>query len=180
MACAKLVRYLRDIGIPFELGSHREGVCTAQEVAGALGVRGRQFAKVVMVVADGRLMMLVVPAHHRIIFGKQLNQTLVAKRVCLAKEEEFAGCFGERRQFCEAGAMCPFGHLYGFKVFMDSALVTVPEIVFRAGTHHDVIEIATADYLRLVNPQIAQLSVPARGKKAKRKRKSWLRRLLGL
>lgn len=178
MACRKLTDYLYGKGVDFELARHRTAY-TAQEAAGALHVPGKQFAKVVMVIADDRLVMLVIPAHHRLNFGRQLNQLLGAKNVRLAKESEFGGLFRERRYGCEVGAMCPFGHLYEFPVYLDVALAEIPNMVFRAGTHRDVFKLSTKDYCRLENPQVASFSAPVRHKKSRKRKKSWLRRLLG-
>lgn len=181
MACKKLQQCLYQDGVPFRILRHREQVCTAQQVAAAVHVPGKRFAKVVMVVADSDLVMLVIPATRRVVFDRQLNQLLRAKKVRLAEEREFSARFGECRYNCEQGAMCPFGCFYGFKVFLDSALAKVPEIAFRAGTHRDVICLVTSDYLSLVEPQVAELSVSARPKRLKKhKKKSWWRRLLGL
>lgn len=178
MVCRKLTDYLHGEGVDFELAHHRTAY-TAQEAAGALHVSGKQFAKVVMVIADDRLVILVIPAHHRLNFGKQLNQLLGAKNVRLAKESEFGGLFRERRYGCEVGAMCPFGHLYEFPVYMDAALAEIPNMVFRAGTHRDAIQMAAEDYRHLEQPQMASFSTAVRHKKSRKRKKSWLRRLLG-
>jgi hypothetical protein len=48
-----LEEYLRDSGAPFQV-QHHARVFTAQEVAGAEHIPGKQLAKVVMAVADGK------------------------------------------------------------------------------------------------------------------------------
>lgn len=76
--------------------------------------------------------MLVLPAPSRVNFEK-LKQALGASGARLAREEEFVGVFGD----CEAGAMPPFGNLYGVPVYVDAGLTRATLIVFNAGTHRD-------------------------------------------
>jgi Ala-tRNA(Pro) deacylase len=55
--------------------------------------------------------------------------------------------------------MPPFGNLYGVPVCVDRSLVEDDEIVFQAGTHSDTLQIAYADYARLVNPIVADFAI---------------------
>jgi hypothetical protein len=57
----RLERYLRDNAVTFQVRSHPE-VFTAQEVAGAEHVPGREVGKVVMVTIDDKVVMVVVTA----------------------------------------------------------------------------------------------------------------------
>ena len=95
----RLERYLRENGVSFEVMEHRQAF-TMPEVAAALHVPGRQVAKVVMVKADGRMVMLVVPSPDRLDFAK-LRDLLAADEVRLATEEEFSELFPD----CAIGAM---------------------------------------------------------------------------
>ena len=61
----RLEAYLREQGVRFEVIPHPEAY-TAQEVAAAEHVPGRQFAKVVIAEADGKHVMLVLPASARV------------------------------------------------------------------------------------------------------------------
>jgi Ala-tRNA(Pro) deacylase len=72
----------------------------------------------------------------------------------LATEEEFAAMFPQ----CEAGAMPPFGNLYGIPVCVDTALTKQPEIVFNAGNHQQTVHMAYADFARLVRPKVASVA----------------------
>lgn len=120
---------------------------TAQTVAAAEHVTGYQVAKVVMAVADGRLVMLVLPAPHRVDVAK-VQSALGVGQVRLAREEEFATVFPD----CEPGAMPPFGHLYGVPVYVDESLARNPVIVFNAGTHQETMTIAYRDFERIARP----------------------------
>jgi Ala-tRNA(Pro) deacylase len=153
MACKeRLETYLREHSVPFQV-QHHSIAYTAQELAASEHIPGKQVAKVVMVIADGKPAMLAVPATHRVDFGKA-GAALGAKEVKLALEEELAAAFPD----CEVGAMPPFGNLYGLPVCVDKALAEDETIVFPAGTHTDTISLAFADFARLVEPSVASFA----------------------
>ncbi len=154
MACKdKLEAYLRENGVPFQTQFHPVAY-TAQHVADSEHISGKLLAKVVMVVADGRAAMLVLPAPYRVDLAKAA-EALEAKEVRLAREAEFAGTFPD----CEVGAMPPFGHLYGVPVYVDRALAEDETIVFQAGTHTDTMSLKYADFARLAEPKVCQLTL---------------------
>jgi len=148
----RLEQYLRENGASFEVMTHAE-VYTMQEVAAALHVSGKQVAKVVMVKADGKMVMLVAPAPSRLNFA-QLRTVLGAKEVGLAKEEEFGQLFAD----CVTGAMPPFGNLYDLPVYVDQALTEEADIVFRIGTHRHTMKVAYADFSRLAQPTVGEFA----------------------
>jgi Ala-tRNA(Pro) deacylase len=78
-----------------------------------------------------------------------------AKKVSLAKEEEFADLFPD----CATGAMPPFGNLYEVPVYVDQALAEETSIVFRVGTHSHTMKVAYADFARLVQPTVGEFTV---------------------
>jgi Ala-tRNA(Pro) deacylase len=148
----RMERYLRENGVPFEVMAHGQAY-TMQEVAAALHVPGKQVAKVVMVKADGEIAMLVIPSPYRLDFAK-VRALLCAKKVSLAKEEEFADFFPD----CATGAMPPFGNLYEVPVYVDRALAEEANIVFRVGTHSHTMKVAYADFARLVQPTVGEFT----------------------
>lgn len=126
---------------------------TAQGVAHAQHISGKEVAKVVVVVAGGRKLMAVVPASHRVEL-EQLARITGETEVRLSTEEEFQHLFPD----CELGAMPPFGNLYEMEVFMDEALKTSSSITFNAGTHMETIQMGLGDFERLVKPRTASFS----------------------
>lgn len=148
----KLEKYFRDNGIEFQALTHPTAY-TAQDVAAAQKVKGKQVAKVVMVLADAKVAMLVMPASYRIDFTR-LKGVLGAKEARLAKEEEFSGLFPD----CDTGAMPPFGNLYNVPVYVDRALTEDLEMVFQAGSHRDTMKIAYKDYAQLAQPIVADFA----------------------
>ena len=149
----RLETYLREQGVSYQTQHHAEAF-TAQEIAALEHVPGRILAKVVMVVADGKLAMLVVPAPDHVDLVKAA-EALGAKEARLAEEGEFASAFPD----CEVGAMPPFGNLYDVPVYVDEALTQEPAIVFNAGTHTDTMSLAYQDFARLVRPEVVDLAV---------------------
>lgn len=144
----RLKKYLHTNGVVFEVQQHRE-VFTTQAMAAELHEKGAHVAKVVIGRADGRIVMLVVPAPARVDF-ERAAQALGAQYVRPAREDEFKSLFPD----CQVGAMPPFGNLYGVAVYLDQSLTLVPALVFQAGSHRETFRIALADYLRLAAPKV--------------------------
>src|SRR5690242_16231191 len=112
----RLREYLDMAGVAYQVGRHPARY-TAQELAQEEHVSGKLIAKVVLVMADRRLVMAVVPATARINVP-WVRKALNAKTARLATETEFLGAFPD----CEVGAMPPFGNLYHMPVVVDRAL----------------------------------------------------------
>jgi Ala-tRNA(Pro) deacylase len=149
----KLKDYLEKNQVRYEVGYH-ERVYTSQEIAAAMHVPGKELAKVVMVKADGKMVMLVLPASYR-VETKKLKKVLQCKRLGIAKEKDFEELFSD----CEVGAMPPFGNLYNLEVWVDKVLAEDEFIVFRAGSHVETLKIKYNDYARLVNPRMGDFSL---------------------
>lgn len=128
---------------------------TAQEIAAAAHVPGKELAKTVVVKIDGKMALAVLPASRRIDFAR-LQQLAGAKKVELAPEQEFKELFPE----CEVGAMPPFGNLYGMEVYVAQELAEDEQIAFNAGSHTQLIKLAYKDFERLVQPKIGQFAAP--------------------
>jgi Ala-tRNA(Pro) deacylase len=149
----KLKDYLEKNQVRYEVGVHGR-VYTSQEIAATLHVPGKEMAKVVMVKADGKMTMLVLPASYR-VDTKKLKKTLKCKKLGIAKEKDFEELFPD----CEVGAMPPFGNLYHLEVWVDPVLTKDEFIVFQAGSHVETLKIKYSDYARLVNPKVGDFSV---------------------
>jgi Ala-tRNA(Pro) deacylase len=150
---AKLKEFLDSKKVPYTVHTHATAY-TAQEVAAAQHVTGHAVAKVVIVKADQRLVMLVLPADRRVDFPA-LKSVLGLREAELAAEAEFTDVFPGS----EVGAMPPFGNLYDVPVYVDRALEKMPEIVFNAGTHTQTVRMGVRDYLDLVKPTGADFTV---------------------
>jgi Ala-tRNA(Pro) deacylase len=151
----KLRDFLEQEKVPYSVHSHPEAY-TALEIAALEHVKGGMLAKVVIVTADAReLVMVVVPADRRVDFRK-VAAVLGTEDLRLAQESEFRDSFPA----CEVGSMPPFGNLFGLPVLVDELLAENDEIVFNAGTHTLTAKVRFEDFRRLVQPRIAGLSLP--------------------
>jgi Ala-tRNA(Pro) deacylase len=149
---AKLREFLDTSRTPYEVMSHPTAY-TAQGVAAAQHVPGRELAKVVVIKAEDRFLMAVVPAPRKVSLEK-LRRLLRGKPVRLATEEEFATLFPQ----CEPGAMPPFGNLFGLPVYVDRSLEPDERIVFQAGNHTETVRLRYDDFARLVQPTSADFA----------------------
>jgi len=152
MPLNKLREFLDSHNIRYLIFSHSVAY-TAQGIAALTHISGKELAKTVIVRIDGDLAMAVVPAYRHVDLSL-LKRAVGAQRVELASEQEFNDKFPD----CEAGAMPPFGNLYGMAVYADESLTSIREITFNAGTHRDLMRMDWADLVRLVEPKIVQMT----------------------
>ena len=149
MPVRKLKEFLDQNGVRWVSIVHSPAY-TAQEVAASAHVKGKDLAKTVMVKVDGKPVMIVLPASQRVDF-QVLREVTGGQNVVLASEAEFRELFPD----CEAGAMPPFGNLYGMDVYVAPKLAEDEEIAFNAGTHTELMRLHYADFERLVKPKLA-------------------------
>jgi Ala-tRNA(Pro) deacylase len=133
-------------GIPYTIHEHAEAF-TAQELAAAEHVPGRQVAKVVMLRVGDDLVMTVLraPDHvsiskARIVFGRD--------DVHIATELDFQETFPD----CELGAVPPFGHLYSVLTYVDERLLDTEDVICAAGSHTHSMQLSTNDWYKIVEP----------------------------
>ena len=148
---ARMREWLDQQKATYEVLPHMEAY-TAQEVAGAAHVPGRTYAKVVMLKGQKGLVMAVLPAKCHVDI-QRMQQLLGDNTATLAKEVDFANAFPD----CEIGAMPAFGNLYGVPVYLDKDLIGEEAIAFPAGSHHEVLRIASKDFLKLAGAQVQEL-----------------------
>lgn len=152
MPTERLKKFLDENNVKFVTTSHSQAF-TAQEVAAAAHIPGKELAKTVMVKLDGELAMVVLPATRRVDV-ERLKGVTGAGEVALASEDEFSGLFPN----CELGAMPPFGNLWDLTVFVDEHLREDEQIAFNAGTHTELMKLSYSDFERLVSPVVARLA----------------------
>ena len=141
---------------------------TAQEIAAAQHVPGRQLAKSVLIKTDQGPVLAVLSASY-LIDLKKLKALLRAKSLTIGKEADIK----ERFPDIEVGAMSPFGNLYGVLVVVDKALGMSEHIVFNGGSHTETIKLRYKDFAALAKPKPGAFSLtPPKPKKAAAKKKS--------
>jgi Ala-tRNA(Pro) deacylase len=145
--------YLHDHHVPFLRHWHPRAV-TAQELAQALHVTGYRVAKSVIVRADQQLWICLIPAVETLDLEK-VGEALGTREARLATEDEFANLFPE----CELGAEPPFGKLYGLPVVMDESLGVAEDLLLRAGSHEEALEVSVEDFIGLEAPRMGALLI---------------------
>ncbi len=152
----QLKKFLTEKKIPFENITHPQAF-TAQEVAHAIHKTGKVLAKTVIVEADGKIVMAVVPAHHKVDL-RAVKAVVRAKDVHLVPEVKLRELFPES----DLGAMPPIGPMYNLPVVVSRDLAEKPEIIFNACTHTDCVKMNYVDFEKVVNPSVAEISdIPA-------------------
>ncbi|MEN8127679.1 MAG: YbaK/EbsC family protein [Planctomycetota bacterium] len=149
-----VLEYLEAEHCDYRVTEHKP-VYTAEQLATVEHVPACKVAKPVIVRADGRYYLCVLPADRRIdVYAVQ--KYLKAKNVRLASEHEMEYLFGDS----ELGAEAPFGNLYDLPTLMDKKLAKDKEIVFQAGSHDRSVWMNMKDYKKLANPGIFAFSYP--------------------
>lgn len=150
-----LHNYLDENAVPYRTSRH-DHVFSAQELAAAEHVSGKQVIKPVLIRADGQLVLCVLPACYRIDLD-ELKRQLPAWHVELVDEPALASACGQ----WEPGALPPIGRLYGIPTLMDESLLGPGHLVtFAAGTHQDAVTMTLAAYRRIAQPELAHFGRP--------------------
>jgi len=145
---AKLQAFLQAAKVKYTVAKHPV-VYTAQEIAAAQHIPGRQLAKCVLVKTDRGPVLAVLPAVH-LIDLKKLKAVLGTPTLSIAKEADINAQFPD----VEVGAMSPFGNLYQVPIVVDRTLEAAGDIVFNAGSHTETIKMRYQDFARLATPKV--------------------------
>lgn len=152
MSCERIERLLKDV--PHQTFSHPPAYTALDTVNALKGVKPGNFVKVVVFGVDGNPVLVLVPANCSVKHQK-VRRRLGAQKVRRPKEKEFVPYFKQLGVECEAGAIYPFGNLFGLPVLIDQRLLETTELVFKAGSHERVIRMLTRDFRRLLNAVMA-------------------------
>lgn len=143
----RLETYLHNNQVLFQEQKHSQAF-GAQRVAESEHVSSKKFAKVVIAIADDKMVSLILPAAYRVDL-ERARTALGAKEIRLAHEDEIKPVFSD----CEVGSVPPFGNLYGIPVYVDNSLKGEETILFSAGTYTDTMSMKYTDFEHLVHPQ---------------------------
>ena len=149
----KLASLLDEQGIHYRV-SHHDTAYTAQDLAAAEHVSGKNVIKPVVVEADGRPVMCALPACHKIDLN-ELREQMQARDVRLADETELAKLFPG----CDLGAEPPIGRLFGMPTLMDESLIRDDTVTFQAGSHEEAVTMSLWEYRRLSQAEVAHFAV---------------------
>lgn len=153
----KIVDLLKTEGCWFESFAHQP-VRTSEEAALVrTGYSLSQGAKALIVRIkrpnqEKEFVMLVMSGDQK--FDKfKVKQALQSKDLRFATEEEVLII----TDGVQLGGVPPFGNLFGLQVIADQALFNHEVIIFNAGDKKFSVAMKSADYRRLVQPQVAEI-----------------------
>jgi Ala-tRNA(Pro) deacylase len=149
-----VTEYLTNQHCSYRVTEHKP-VYTAEQLATAEHVLPRQVAKPVIIRADAKYYLCVLPADRKIDLYA-IQKHLKAKNVYLASEREMQHLFDDS----ELGAEAPIGSMYDLPTLMDKKLAKDEEIVFQAGSHEQAVWLKMDDYLKLTTPDVFAFSYP--------------------
>jgi len=143
----KLDDFLTNRRVPFQRLVHQP-VYTANRVAQALHVPGREMAKSVLLRTGHGYVLAVLPATHHVNL-EDVGECLGEERVEMASEADMDKLFPD----CERGAMPPFGSMYQLPTLVDDALAEDEEIVFEGQNHSEAIRMTYRDFEEVEHPR---------------------------
>lgn len=146
MQSQKVKKYLEKHHVNYKIIEHKPAY-TAQELAAVSHIKGKNFAKTLVLKADNKFIMLVEPANSRVDL-EELKRLMNVKKLELASEYEFQDKFPD----CETGAMPPFGDLFHMDVYMSESMKDDKEIAFNAGSHSETLKMSCKKFIDLVKP----------------------------
>jgi len=153
----QITELLTSTGASFETFEH-EPVRTSEQAAQTRpGYALRQGAKAILLrvkrtEADKFFAMLVMPADRQFDKNK-VKHCFSARDLRFATEGEVKDLTGG----IEPGGVPPFGNLFGLRVVADPTLFENERIVFNAGDRRFSVAMYSADYRRLVNPEVIDI-----------------------
>lgn len=127
-------------------------VFTSEEAAAVRGTPLCSGAKALVVKAGERFVLLVLPADRK-LDGKKARHGLGVKSLRFATADEVLRLTG-----LTPGSIPPFGSLFGLPTYCDPALADNAAINFNAGDHAVSVQMSYADWLRIEQPTLLELT----------------------
>jgi Ala-tRNA(Pro) deacylase len=136
--------HLEENRIAYEQAAHSH-TFTSQETAEAAHVSGERLAKgVLLETAEGEYLLAVLPATHVVHYPDV--ESHYGTRVKPAAHDVLQRTFPD----CEAGAIPPFGMLYGVRTAVEETLLDRDPVYFEAGDHESVVRVSAMDFRSLL------------------------------
>lgn len=140
----KLLNRLDAHKVKYRVLPHKT-VYTAYDLASTLGHELNKVAKTLVVKADKRYVLVVLPANVRLDL-KKLAKVLKAKAVKIAPEPVLA------KLKLKPGMTPPFGSLAGLEVALEKSLLKAADIIVRAGSLTESIGMKAKDFVEMESP----------------------------
>ena len=129
-------------------------VYTSAEAASVRGTSLHSGAKALIMKAENRFVMLVMPADLG-LDNNAVRRLLGVKRLRFADKEELLTLTG-----LTPGSVPPMGSLFGIETICDERLAENESINFNAGSHSESLKLRYGDYIAFESPRIARIAKP--------------------
>jgi len=151
---AKVTAYLTKAKVQFDVIAHRT-VFTAYDLASTLREKLETIGKTLLVKADKRYVLVVLPANRRVDLAK-LKTVLQAKKITIATENDMV-----RELKVKPGAITPFGTLHKLEVVVDATLLKAKSILLGAGSFTESLRLKVKDFVKIENAKLARFTTDA-------------------
>lgn len=150
----KVTNYLDKAKVKYDVVKHKT-VYTTFDLANTLKEKAGSIAKTLLVKADKKYLLVVLPAHYRVDMDK-LKKLVKAKTVELAKEMHM-----QKLLKIKPGSLTPFGRLHRLEVLLDRALVRAGKVLVGAGSFTEHLRMKAADLHKLEGATLGILGTKA-------------------
>jgi aspartyl-tRNA synthetase len=147
----RIVKDIKKLQLSFKPYEHQP-VRTSEEAAKVRNTPMSWGAKAILMYADGKPVMVVVPGDRK-IDTKNLKIFLKVKDIRMATPEEVLSVTS-----VSIGAVPPFGHIFQIPLYMDKLMKQSDRVVFNAGLHTKSIEMGEPDYEKVASPAVGDFS----------------------
>lgn len=160
MDIQKIKKYLEENKIKFEELAHKT-VYTAHDVAQTLKVKLGEIGKPLVIKADGKYMLILLPANRQLDIAK-LKSKLGAKKIEIVSEKVMAQTLKLKKE-----AVGAFGKLRQLKVYVDKNVLKNEKVILATSDFTKSIKMAVKDFVRLEEAVVGEVSKTKEFKKVK-------------
>lgn len=150
MVLEKIKKILDKAGVFYEVLEH-EPVYTSRDAAKIRDVDPSMGAKALVLVADGKPILVVVPGDKKLDF-KKFKASYRIKDLRMASADEV-----KEITTLEIGSIPPLGKALGLKSYYDESFLHKEKVAFNAGLHTTSIIMGALDLVEVEKPKISDL-----------------------
>lgn len=150
--CVDLHNYLQSRDVPHEISLIEIPAKTADMAAVSLGLDKSEVGKTLIVEADDKSVVVVIPGSRRLDVRK-LKQVTGANKIKLMNSDDAVSATGYI-----AGSFPPLAHVEKMQIYVDHRLLRVPVIYTCGGQTNAVLKIRPVDLIEAGNAQIVDIA----------------------
>ena len=160
----KIINYLKKNNVEVKIEGHKK-VYTAYDLAKTMNEKLHKVGKTLLVKADGKPYLVLVPGHYYLDLGK-IKKELKAKKIELANERHVKKLLNTK-----PGSLYPFAKMHKLELLLDKTLLKSKDAVVRAGSFTESLRLKVKDLHKLENATVGDFGKMAKkvGKSAPKK-----------